>query len=449
MAETGNQRNLTKGEKTKYRLARAMKECMKTTSVENITVKQITEKCELTRQTFYRNFLDKYDLINWYFDKLLAKSFEHMGQGKTVYDALVKKFTYIQEEQKFFSAAFRYDEQNSLRQHDFELILAFYEKVCRLSTRLPGATWITGKPDWKKMVFYYATVCVILFVMKQLKRRTGFVFTGSILLLLVLYNPVKGFELDILDVGQGDGIYLCTGGGTSMFIDGGSTDVKQVGKYRILPFLKAKGVSEISYWFVSHTDTDHVSGLKEVLVSGYRVEYLVFAKAVEKEAKTKELAELARSHGTKVLYMQAGDTVRSKRAAMRCLYPKASDKAEDVNDLCLVLQFEEGDIRALFGGDISTDVEEQLSRREKWDKVLVFKADHHGSRYANAEALLKCIRPEITVASAGKDNRYGHPSPDAVQRIKESGSRFFCTIEGGRIRVRVIENKLVCETYVK
>lgn len=51
MAETGNQRDLTKGEKTKYRLARAMKECMQTTPVENITVKQITEKCELTRQT--------------------------------------------------------------------------------------------------------------------------------------------------------------------------------------------------------------------------------------------------------------------------------------------------------------------------------------------------------------------------------------------------------------
>lgn len=59
------------------------------------------------------------------------------------------------------------------------------------------------------------------------------------------------------------------------------------GKYRILPFLKAKGVSEISYWFVSHTDTDHVSGLKEVLVSGYRVEYLVFAKAVEKKQRQK------------------------------------------------------------------------------------------------------------------------------------------------------------------
>lgn len=124
--------------------------------------------------------------------------------------------------------------------------------------------------------------------------------------------------------------------------------------------------------------------------------------------------------------MQAGDTVRSKRAAMRCLYPKASDKAEDVNDLCLVLQFEEGDISALFGGDISTDVEEQLIRRRKWDKVLVFKADHHGSRYANAEALLQCIRPEITVASAGKDNRYGHPSPDArTKGSKRAAADFF------------------------
>ena len=129
MTETGNQRELTKGEKTKYRLAYAMKECMETVLVENITVKQITEKCGLTRQTFYRNFMDKYDLINWYFEKLLTKSFEHMGQGKTVYDALVKKFTYIQEEQTFFAAAFRYDEQNSLREHDFQLILEFYENL--------------------------------------------------------------------------------------------------------------------------------------------------------------------------------------------------------------------------------------------------------------------------------------------------------------------------------
>ena len=123
----------SKGEKMKYRLARSMKECMKTMSVDNITVKQITENCGVTRQTFYRNFMDKFDLINWYFDKLLAKSFEHMGMGKTVYDALVKHV--------FFAAAFKYDSQNSLRQHDFELILDFYENLIREKTgRIPDET---------------------------------------------------------------------------------------------------------------------------------------------------------------------------------------------------------------------------------------------------------------------------------------------------------------------
>ena len=139
MAEEISQQPLRKSDKTKYRLARSMKECMQSSSVENITVKQITENCGLTRQTFYRNFLDKYDLINWYFDKLLTKSFEHMGQGKNVHDALVKKFTYIQKERTFFSAAFRYDEQNSLRQHDFELILDFYENlICEKTNKLPS-----------------------------------------------------------------------------------------------------------------------------------------------------------------------------------------------------------------------------------------------------------------------------------------------------------------------
>ena len=102
---------------------------MKSTPVEEITVRQICEICGVTRQTFYRNFLDKYDLINWYFDKLLTKSFEHMGRGTTVFDSLEKKFTYIQKEKAFFAAAFRYDKQNSLREHDFDLILAFYENL--------------------------------------------------------------------------------------------------------------------------------------------------------------------------------------------------------------------------------------------------------------------------------------------------------------------------------
>ena len=109
-------------DKTKYRLAEAAKKCMASSGTDAMTVTQIVQTCGVTRQTFYRNFQDKYDLINWYFDKILLESFEHMGEGRTVYESLVNKFEYIQMEQLFFRAAFKNDQQNCLRDHDFELI---------------------------------------------------------------------------------------------------------------------------------------------------------------------------------------------------------------------------------------------------------------------------------------------------------------------------------------
>lgn len=124
-------------EKMKYRLADAMKVCMKKMPVEKVTVKEIVEECGTTRQTFYRNFQDKYDLINWYFDKILLESFEHMGEGETVNEGLLNKFRYIEEEKLFFRAAFKTDEQNCLRQHDFELILDFYTRQIESKTRQP------------------------------------------------------------------------------------------------------------------------------------------------------------------------------------------------------------------------------------------------------------------------------------------------------------------------
>ena len=125
-------------EKTKYRLARAAGECMKTTPVDALTVKEIADAAGVTRQTFYRNFLDKYDMINWYFEKLLMESFARMGDGKTIYDGLTRKFEFIRNEQVFFAAAFRSDDRNSLKEHDYELILNFYQDLIRKKTgRIP------------------------------------------------------------------------------------------------------------------------------------------------------------------------------------------------------------------------------------------------------------------------------------------------------------------------
>ncbi len=135
---TGKTAECKPGEQMKYRLADAIKECMRTTAVDKITVKQIVENCGTTRQTFYRHFLDKYDLINWYFDKLVQISFDQMGKGSTVYEGLVKKFTFIRQERVFFAEAFRSDDQNSLKEHDFDLILQFYlDKMMEKTRRKP------------------------------------------------------------------------------------------------------------------------------------------------------------------------------------------------------------------------------------------------------------------------------------------------------------------------
>ena len=127
-------------ERTKRKIAQAFESVLKVKPFEKIIVSDITSKCGISRQTFYNHFLDKYDLINWYFDKLLLKSFEHMGEGTTVYDGLVKKFEYLKEEHLFFAAAFRSDDQNSLKEHDFELILEFYSNLIFQKTgRRPDA----------------------------------------------------------------------------------------------------------------------------------------------------------------------------------------------------------------------------------------------------------------------------------------------------------------------
>ena len=131
----------SRSEKTKYRLAQALKECLKTTPLEEITIKQLVSSCALTRQTFYRNFADLNDLVQWYFNIILDESFRQLGSTETVYDGLVRKFEYIHEEHLYFSAAFRSDRENNLRDHDFRMILDFYRNLIREKTgSLPDDT---------------------------------------------------------------------------------------------------------------------------------------------------------------------------------------------------------------------------------------------------------------------------------------------------------------------
>ena len=145
-------------ESVKYRLARAVKACMTRTPVDRITVREIADACGVTRQTFYRNFSDKYDLINWYFDKLVLESFAQMGSGRTILEGLERKFAFIREERVFFTGAFRSDAQNSLKEHDFRLILAFY------NDRIQEKTGVPLDPDLRFLLELYCQGSVYMTV---------------------------------------------------------------------------------------------------------------------------------------------------------------------------------------------------------------------------------------------------------------------------------------------
>ena len=151
----------------KYKLAEAMKTCMKTTSVENITVKQIVETAGVSRQSFYRNFIDKYDLVNWYFDRLLEQSFKEMGKGETIREGLIKKFQYIKLEKLFFTAGFKGDEQNNLKEHDFIMIYEFYCALIREKTGTPPNTTIRKLLEMYCWSSIYMTVQWLIKGMKE------------------------------------------------------------------------------------------------------------------------------------------------------------------------------------------------------------------------------------------------------------------------------------------
>lgn len=338
-----------------------------------------------------------------------------------------------------------------------QVILSIYEKISDITKQLPNPVWITGCPPAWKMILYYTLLSVMvlwcahyrkkgetpLFSLRKLAAGTAVV--GG--LMLFLFFPAKGgLELDVLDVGQGDGIFLRTESGYQLFFDGGSTDVSQVGAYRIEPFLKYRGVRKIDYWIVSHTDYDHISGLEELLEEGYPIENLLFAKEIPKDEAYGRLEQLAVKNGTKIRFMEQGQILHLGTAKLKALSP-GQEAWEDKNALSLVLLYEEMGFSGIFTGDIGAEQERQILEAEELAEVDFYKAAHHGSKYSNSEEFLCRLKPAVSVVSCGENNRYGHPGEEAVSHMKEVGSRIFYTMEGGQIKIWRKKETLFMETY--
>ena len=293
---------------------------------------------------------------------------------------------------------------------------------------------------------------------KKRKRKYSLLLLAGLPLLL-LPLPVRGMEVDFLDVGQGDGICIRTQDIT-ILVDGGSTDQKRLGENRLEPFLKSKGISKIDYAIVSHGDQDHISGLIYLLEQEeIVVNTLILPWMGKQEEIYEQLRRLALEQGGDVQWMKRGDCLKSGRLKMICRYPEGQGQPlADRNEHSLVLQVDYEDFHMLLTGDMSGGGERHMIELEQSEpikggtaglgEIQVLKVAHHGSRYSTTEEWLECLRPHWAVISYGEKNRYGHPGQEVMAHLSERKVQIWETAEKGAISLRTDGQKIWWKTWL-
>lgn len=331
-------------------------------------------------------------------------------------------------------------------------ILQVTRKACELVNQLPMAYVVTGKPSGWVIICYVILVCLgLVFLHKQI--RMGVVWIALAVVLLMLPKKTTEVTITMLDVGQGDGIFIENVTGTTFLIDGGSSDVKQVGKYRLLPFVKARGHSRIDYILVSHGDIDHISGVIELLEAtkerAITIGCLVMPYTELVEGAYTELVSLAREYGIPVAYLERGDRIQEGDLQIQCLHPYYEYDAKSENDASMVIGITYGQFSMLFTGDMEGEAENNLLQTDLLASYDVLKVAHHGSKYSSSSEWLATIQPKLAIISAGKKNRYGHPHEETLDRLTVAGCEMIQTNEMGAIEIVTDGKEIKVDTFLK
>ncbi len=351
------------------------------------------------------------------------------------------------------------------------LICKLFIFTVKATVNIPFSTLITGHPSSLRVSICVAIALGAVFLIKnseavsdlasnllyrKKKMSAGEVFYKKkrinilnlalailifpVMILAILNLPHEsGFVSSFLDVGQGDGIYVRTAEGINLFVDGGSSSKSKVGEYTIKKYLKYKGIKKIDVWAISHLDNDHVSGFKE-LIGDYDIGCVLVGANNVYDEDYAGLKERIAENNIDLYELAKGDEVNIKDLRLKVLLPKKKDYTHDRNKDSLVLLMESDGVNILFTGDISSEEEESLVN--ELQRVDVFKASHHGSKYSNSKVLLERIKPAIAVISCDKHNNYGHPSMEAVQNMEKSGAKVYYTMNNGRIMLKKKRGKL-------
>ena len=307
----------------------------------------------------------------------------------------------------------------------------------------PSLSWRVPSPSWAvDALFYGGGVAALADAGWPPRRRAAAVCAVLAAILIAtapfttLAAPRRGeLRLTMFDVGQGDALLLQFPTGQSFVVDAGSAAGGfDLGDRIVMPGLWASGVSRLDWLAFTHADMDHIGGAGSV-ANVFRPHEIIEGVPVPKDPKRLALRVLADRRGAAWREWQRGDELDVGPVRLTVRSPPLPDweRQRVRNEDSIVLRACYGDVELLLTGDIGEETEATLLDDDDRRPLRILKVAHHGSRGSSSAAFVRAFAPAVAFISVGRDNLFGHPAPDVVDRLQAEGATVFRTDEDGAI----------------
>ena len=304
------------------------------------------------------------------------------------------------------------------------LLIRYVLLTARLIADFPLSAVYTRSPyivAW--LVFVYVLLALFLASRNRQPLQLGCcALLGLCLALMASWAEPRtdAVRFTVLDVGQGQCLLLQSEGKNYLVDCGGSSDAEAADV--AAETLLSQGISRIDALILTHYDRDHTGGVRNLL-SRVEAELLILP-AVPPEAEYPANRTL----------FAAEDMVLSSGETEIRIFASRIPGNDNENSLCILFDTEKCDI--LITGDRDGFGERSLLRHGDIPDVDILVAGHHGSKQATGAELLDAVRPEIVCISAGRNNLFGHPAPELLQRLETFGCTVYRTDLQGDILIR-------------
>lgn len=252
-------------------------------------------------------------------------------------------------------------------------------------------------------------------------------------------------KINFLDVGQGDAIFIETMDKKQILIDGGPdlSVLEKLGK--IIPFYDRY----IDVILLTHPEQDHMNGLIEV-VKRYDVGAIITTGIVRDTSQYQEWIKIIKQKNIPIYIAEVGGVVDFKNNInLNILYPfenMNNKKLADSNNYSIVSKLTYNNFDLLLTGDIEKSVENKLIKAKTDLDADILKVAHHGSKTSTSENFLKAVNALMVIIEVGRDNSYGHPHQEVMERLKNL--EIFQTGKDGNIKILTDGQKIITTTSI-